>query len=295
MPERIAGGQSLSHGGEVLRISLLGGFRVSVDARAVPHEAWKRQSVRTLLKRLALAHGHRLHREQLYDWLWPDLSPAAADNNLRRTLHIARHVLEPATASSFRFLRLEAGNVVLGPRGHLWIDVAAFEEAAREARLTGAANAFARVRALYAGDLLPEDRFAEWTQGRRHALRSTFLDVLGEQARRLEDLGSPEAAIETLRHLLRWEPGDEDARRRLMGLYARTGRRQRALAEYSDLEHFLQWQFDESPEARTRQLHDSIRAGRCRRDDFDQLPDTDALRPVGRTGDDRATLYRLSR
>src|SRR5687768_9121251 len=78
-----------------LRIWLLGGFRVRVGEREVPDESWRLRKARTLVKLLALAPGRRMHREELIDQLWPDLSPEAADNQLRKALHEARRALDP--------------------------------------------------------------------------------------------------------------------------------------------------------------------------------------------------------
>src|ERR1700730_6957993 len=72
-----------------LRIELLGGFHVTVGARAVSDDAWRRRKPAALLKLLALAPGHRLHREQVMDRLWPELDPWAAAANLRKALHQA--------------------------------------------------------------------------------------------------------------------------------------------------------------------------------------------------------------
>ena len=47
-----------------LRIHLLGGFRVAVDGRAIADAAWRRRAASGLVKLLALAPGHRLHRER---------------------------------------------------------------------------------------------------------------------------------------------------------------------------------------------------------------------------------------
>ena len=76
-----------------LRIELLGGFRVSVGDRAVPDRVWHRRKPAALVKLLALAPAHRLHREQIMDALWPELGPAAAAANLRKSLHHARRAL----------------------------------------------------------------------------------------------------------------------------------------------------------------------------------------------------------
>jgi DNA-binding SARP family transcriptional activator len=60
-----------------VRIWLLGGFRVEVDSRPVPDDAWRRNKAKAVVKLLALAPSRRLHREQLMDVLWPELPPEA--------------------------------------------------------------------------------------------------------------------------------------------------------------------------------------------------------------------------
>ena len=46
-----------------VRVSLLGGFAATVDGVVVPDSAWRLKKARELVKLLALADGHRLHRE----------------------------------------------------------------------------------------------------------------------------------------------------------------------------------------------------------------------------------------
>jgi two-component SAPR family response regulator len=65
-----------------VRIGLLGGFRVSVGARTIEKDAWRLRKAASLVKLLALAPGHRLHRERVMDTLWPELGRKAASNNL---------------------------------------------------------------------------------------------------------------------------------------------------------------------------------------------------------------------
>jgi hypothetical protein len=67
---------------QTLRIWLLGGLRVSVGSRSIGEEEWHLRKARSLITVLALSPGHRLHREQAMELLWPDLHPKAALNNL---------------------------------------------------------------------------------------------------------------------------------------------------------------------------------------------------------------------
>jgi DNA-binding SARP family transcriptional activator len=66
-----------------MRVWLLGDFRVSVGTRTIQHNEWRLRKAASLVKALALAPGHRLHRELAMDLLWPQLGRAAAANNLR--------------------------------------------------------------------------------------------------------------------------------------------------------------------------------------------------------------------
>src|SRR5437588_13094379 len=58
-----------------LRVQLLGRFRVWVGLRPVPETAWRRRKAAALVKLLALAPEHRLHREEALETLWPELLP----------------------------------------------------------------------------------------------------------------------------------------------------------------------------------------------------------------------------
>src|SRR6185437_8056819 len=74
-------------------VNLLGGFAAAVDGAPVPETVWRLKKARELVKLLALAPGHRLHREQAMDVLWPDRAPGAAANNLHQAVHVARRAL----------------------------------------------------------------------------------------------------------------------------------------------------------------------------------------------------------
>lgn len=120
---------------EPVRIRLLAGFRITVEARAIQDNEWRLRKAASLVKMLTLAQGHRLHREQVMDRLWPHLDPRASSNNLHHALHYARRTLEPTgrTGGASRLL-LRQEHLVLCPEGRLWIDVEAFEEAAAAAQ-----------------------------------------------------------------------------------------------------------------------------------------------------------------
>lgn len=71
-------------------LTLLGGFSAAVDGMPVAESAWRLKKARELVKLLALAPSHRLHREQVMDLLWGDRGPGAAANNLNQAVYLAR-------------------------------------------------------------------------------------------------------------------------------------------------------------------------------------------------------------
>ncbi len=217
--------------GTALRIQLLGGFRVWVGDRLVTDKEWRLRKVRSLLKLLALAPSRRLHREQILEILWPGLPTAAAANNLHYALHVARNVLAPTTPRASRHLVLEGDEVTLSPGQPAWIDIREFEKAAFSAQRSRQTADYEAALSLYTGDLLPQDRYEEWTHGRRETLRELHLTLLLQLARSCAERRETQKAIEALHSVISNEPLHEEAHRELMSLYARAGQRDRALRE----------------------------------------------------------------
>ncbi len=145
--------------GEVA-IKLLGGFGASRGGRAIAPSVWRLRKGREVVKILSLAPGHRLHREQLLEALWPELDPAAGANNLHQVVHVARRALG-ADAIELRDELLTL---------HASVDVDDFEQAARHARRSGSAAARRAALSLYGGELLPENRYDDWASTRREEI-----------------------------------------------------------------------------------------------------------------------------
>jgi|SRR5215204_2845511 len=189
---------------EAVRVKMLGGFSVGVGSRTIGQNEWHLRRAAALIKLLALAPNHRLHREQIVDLLWPHLGRRAASNNLRKTLHATRRILDPVEGS--RYLASEEGWLKLCPAGSVWVDVDSFEEAALTARREGEPAAYRAALELYAGELLPADRSEEWAEDRREELWRLDLDLLVDLAVIYEKHGEYESAIEALSRVTAKEP-----------------------------------------------------------------------------------------
>ena len=158
LSRRTSGG---GNNADVVRVWLLGEFRVSLGSWTIGDDRWQRRKAAALVKLLALAPGHRMHREQVMHLLWPRLGKEAAANNLHRNLYVARRTLDPDPLTSSRCLTLRGAQLMLCPEGDLWVDVEVFEQAAEAARYSREPAAYRAAIDLYAGELLPEDRYEE--------------------------------------------------------------------------------------------------------------------------------------
>jgi predicted ATPase/DNA-binding SARP family transcriptional activator/DNA-binding CsgD family transcriptional regulator len=216
----------------------------------------------SLVKLLALAPGHHLHRERAMDLLWPDLDSRAAANNLHYALHVARGALDPGPRAPASYLRLRGGRLQLCPESPLWVDVEAFEEAAATARRVREPAAYRAALDLYAGDLLPEDRYGVWTEERREELRRTHVELLVELGILYEERGERERAIRSFERVVTEQPIHEEAHASLMSLYAAAGHPVKAIIQYERLKETFRHQLDRMPDDATRRLYRRILAQR---------------------------------
>jgi DNA-binding SARP family transcriptional activator len=245
---------------EAIRIRLLGGFEVTVGARTIEDGAWRLRKAANLVKLLALAAGNRLHREQVMYTLWPELGISAASNNLRQTVHTARRTFDLSMGS--RYLASRDESLVLCRESSLWVDVDAFEAAARSARCSRDLGVYRAALDLYTGKLLPTDRYEEWAEEPRRRLQETYLSLLLGLAHLHEELADYDSAIEALRSVVSEEPTREEAYAGLMRLYALIENNAEALAQYGRLEETLSRVLSTEPAASSRALREEITAGR---------------------------------
>ena len=131
-----------------------------------------------------------------------------------------------------------------------------------EAALRGAARArsplereplLASAVELYRGEFL-HGYHEEWIYPEQTRLAIAYQDALRELADHYEQRGALSAARDVAARLLREDPLDEAACHRLMRLYAATGQRAAALAQYRALERRLLEELDATPGATLRAL-----------------------------------------
>ena len=240
-----------------MAIELLGGFRVRVGERIVDEVDWGRRKPKAVVKMLALAPGHRLHRDQLIDALWPELDIVSAASNLRKVVHRARAELAGEDGDGSALIIISQGELLSLPPG-TWVDVDAFEQAASEARATRGIDAYRRAIALCRGELLPEDRYEEWAIRRHAELQADALAVLVELAAILEARCELVEAASLLRRAVAMDAGHEEAARGLLRVLGASGQRSEALSVYETLREVLATEIGVDPGIETIELYEEI-------------------------------------
>ncbi|MEU2022186.1 AAA family ATPase [Streptomyces sp. NPDC016469] len=240
----------------LVHIHLFGGFRVTRDGGPALADRWPRQTAQALVKLLAVVPGHRLHREQVIDVCWPDADPQAAQGSLRVALHAARRALEPELASraTSSYLLSEGGLLHLDP-ARVRIDADRAEEEARTALAAGGVDGLREALHRFSGELLPEDRYADWAEGRRSQLadlRERLLLALADTHLRA---GEPQEAVTLAERLLDDNPAEELAHRLLIDAYTRLGLRRRAVRQYHVCRAALDAELGVRPGPETERLH----------------------------------------
>ncbi len=208
-------------------VRLLGGFEVAVDARPVPAQAWGHRRAEDLVKLLALSPGHRLTRDEVIEALWPRLSATAGGANLHKAAHYARRALGWPEA-----IVLRRGVVELAPGDRVETDVE---------RLEAGGGPRGDV-----AELLPDDRYEEWTAAHRDRLAEVWAESLRRRGRWEE--------------LLEIDPTDEEVSRIVMRRHADTGDRPAAARRFRRLRDALA-ELGLTPSEETLSLYREIAGG----------------------------------
>jgi predicted ATPase/DNA-binding SARP family transcriptional activator len=241
------------------RIKLLGPFEVQRGARALLAEDWPRKKAAALLKRLAFER--RMLKDQAIEFLWPEASFVSAANNLYKTLHALRRNVDQflGEGAAEAILRFEDGVLSLAPE--VWVDVQEFERLCAASAASSAEQRRADLEealSLYQDDLLPDDRYEEWTQLPRQELYSQQRVARLSLAAYRRDILEYSSAIALLKPLLSHDPADEPVHRELMRLYAMAGQRHEALRQYQACEQALAAEIDVPPTPETKALYAQI-------------------------------------
>lgn len=228
------------HGPPPLYVQTLGPFRVWRGLREVPASAWARDKALRLFQFL-LAQRHRaVHREEIWEALWPGKEPQAAATALRVALNALHQALEPARPpGTLPFYVQRAGETLcFNPEASIQLDTDVFEQLIKEARKMNpvdpaeALNLYRRALALYQGDFLEGCRYEDWVDLERERLLELYLTTALTVGEMLVAQEACEEAIALAHAILQRDPCCEEAYALLIRCYRQQGQRSLVLRTY---------------------------------------------------------------
>ena len=241
-----------------ISIYLLGRFEIALEGQILRADEWPRRKAASLIKYLAIQK--RLVKDQAIELFWPDSDLDSGANNLYRTLHELRQTLNKSLRkdSADRVFRFEDG--ILSLDESVWVDALEFERlcSALSKNQSERIASLEEAIALYQGDLLPDDLYAEWTLTPRESLRRQYREASLALAALYRDARQYDHIFPLLRPLLAQDLADEPVHRELMRAYALTGRRHDALRQYQTCVQALASELDLTPEPETAALYTQI-------------------------------------
>jgi len=206
-----------------IAVQVMGGFRVLVGDEEVPLPAWGSRQARQLCKRLAVAAGTPVPRDELIDMLWPDgVDLVRLGARLSVVLSNVRRVLRGGLLADGAAVRLDLDAVSL--------DLHLLTEALRRGDDAAAV-------ALHHGPVLPEDPYEDWANEVRDRVTSALIGARRRLASQAEAAGDLDAAVAHLSAILELDRYDERAHEvlvRTLVAAARHGDAVRAEASYRD-------------------------------------------------------------
>jgi len=246
------------------RIRALGPLRVE-NAAAEPVKGGKAIRPLELLSALVAFGGEQVRIERLADALWPHVDSDYAHRSFNTTLHRLREWLGDDAA-----VIVEGGEVALNRR-LVWLDIWAFEQAARNAQaLCGAADLEPRKReflagidaalTLYRGPLLGTDVDSAWATAGRERYRASLVRLVTAAAQAAEKLRWSEELIEICQRAFECEPLSDALCRRLMAALAQAGRQAEAGEVFLAFRTTLHALKQGEPSAATMDLYKKMQA-----------------------------------
>jgi DNA-binding SARP family transcriptional activator len=247
-----------------LRIQTLGPFRIWRSGQLAPAGIWPTHKSQALFKILVTERGRFVPAERLMNYLWPDLPPKRAQNNLWVTMSQVRRALQPdlprRAPSDFVLTRRE-GYTFSQDSDH-WLDVDEFTSQVQAAHQAGEGTAriqaFEAARQLYHGDYLEADPYEEWALAAREELRRSYLSLLADLAEAYARQGRYRRAISLCHESLALENADEPVYRHLMLYHFRAGELSAALKSYDECCRVLREELDVEPMPETTALFHQI-------------------------------------
>lgn len=247
-------------------VRLFGGLHVVVAGRVVRDAEWHKRKARLLFAMLVSRCGKDIPREQLTEYLWPEMEATQSLNNLYVIWSAMKHALVPGSGRADKCTYVEhRGGVCRAIHGRVLTDLDEFDEQlaiATKARSAGDAAAelaaLRRVAEVYRGELLPGEAYDDWFAALRERCRHDFEDAMLRASTLLEAVGDRQGGLGLLRRALQHDPWREDLYQAALRLQMSAGQRSAAIETYLTCRSRLVDDLGIDPSAETTRLYQQV-------------------------------------
>ncbi len=247
-------------------ISLLGDLRVRYQGKEISLGSSK--NGRAIFRYLVALPDKSAPTDVLLETFWSQDEPQEAKHKLHIAVSTLRQALHEGLGSLLEgrdaIVYLDDRYLLL-PGLEVELDVALFaryvaagQRLEREGRDEEATAEYEAAHALYRGDYLSQDLYADWAVAPRARYEEMYLTMLGRLAEHYVEQQRYADGVSCCRQILARDSFREDAYRQLMRCYSRMGRRNQALREFQSCKEVLRWELGVEPMRETVELHDQI-------------------------------------
>lgn len=252
-----------------MRIEVLGPLHVVVDERHLSPRDFRGAKPKQILQVLAVERGHTVPKERLADLLWGDAVPRNHMATLESYISVLRQTLSPGSGPRQSVVLTERGGYRLDV-DEVELDLDEFDRTVEEAvgaHPLAALEALKRALALFRGDVLEDEPYADWARSTRSTYTQRRVQVLIDAGRLSLLTGEAAAALALAEQAVALNPLAEPAYQVVMTAAYSLWRQDEALAAFDRCRRLLADELGTDPLDETVALHLSI----LRHEDIAQL------------------------
>jgi len=244
-----------------IQVFTLGNFQVYREGDMIGSKEWGRDKTIQLFQFLVTArHRRGLHKEQIVDRIWEEVSQKAADQNFKVALHGINKTLEPNRKSrtEAKYILRQGVTYQLNVND-IWVDSEALEQyiaignQALAEQPDLAILAYREALELHKGIYLPNRLYEDWSSEERERLQVLTLGAFVTMGELLIE-ENPMESIRLTQLALLIDNAWEDAYRVQIQAYLKSGNRPMAIKTFKKCKDVLEEEFGLEPLPETKKL-----------------------------------------
>lgn len=235
-----------------VKIRSFGQFAVEVDGKPLVFGAKTPRKLLALLKAILALGSRDVPEQKLVDALWFEEDGDTAHQSFTTAMHRLRKLLGDKT-----LIRQREGRISLDT-SRIWVDTLAFEALSAPGPATDTATSMRAIE-LYRGEFLAYED-APWAFATREKLRARYLRLVSTAARRFEQDGRHEEALDLYRRGIEADELAETFHQGLMRCHHQVGRTPEALDAYRRMRDLLERVHGIRPSPDTEELYRKLSA-----------------------------------